>query len=57
MGAVDRLAAAQTHLLVRGIMLKGNVLQDLWPQIRPIVAFMLAVIAVGLGFYPRTLDR
>jgi ABC-2 type transport system permease protein len=47
-----------THflLLVRGIMLKGNVLADLWPQIWPIVAFMLAVIAVGLGFYKRTLD-
>ena len=47
-----------THflVLVRGIMLKGNVLQDLWPQIWPIVAFMLAVIAVGLGFYRRTLD-
>ena len=47
-----------THflVLVRGIMLKGNVLQDLWPQIWPIVAFMLAVIAIGLGFYRRTLD-
>jgi ABC-2 type transport system permease protein len=47
-----------THflVLVRGIMLKGNVLQDLWPQIWPIVAFMLTVIAIGLGFYRRTLD-
>ena len=47
-----------THflVLVRGIMLKGNVLQDLWPQIWPIVTFMLAVIAIGLGFYRRTLD-
>jgi ABC-2 type transport system permease protein len=47
-----------THflVLVRGIMLKGNVLQDLWPQIWPIVAFMLAVIAIGLAFYRRTLD-
>ena len=47
-----------THflVLVRGIMLKGNALQDLWPQIWPIVVFMLAVIAIGLGFYRRTLD-
>ena len=47
-----------THflVLVRGIMLKGNVLQNLWQQIWPIVAPMLAVIAIGLGFYRRTLD-
>jgi len=54
----ERAALALTHflVLVRGIMLKGNVLQNLWQQIWPIVAFMLAVIAIGLGFYRRTLD-
>jgi ABC-2 type transport system permease protein len=47
-----------THflVLVRGIMLKGNVAADLWPQIWPIFAFMLIVILIGLGFYKRTLD-
>ena len=47
-----------THflVLVRGIMLKGNVLADLWPQLWPIAAFMLVVIAIGLAFYKRTLD-
>jgi len=47
-----------THflVLVRGIMLKGNELAELWPQIWPIVAFMLAVIVLGLRFYKRTLD-
>jgi ABC-2 type transport system permease protein len=47
-----------THflVLVRGIMLKGNGLVELAPQIWPIVAFMVAVILVGLGFYRRTLD-
>jgi ABC-2 type transport system permease protein len=47
-----------THflVLVRGIMLKGNVLADLWPQLWPIAAFMLVVIGIGLGFYRRTLD-
>jgi ABC-2 type transport system permease protein len=47
-----------THflLLVRGIMLKGNGLADLIPQIWPILAFMLVVIAIGLRFYKRTLD-
>jgi ABC-2 type transport system permease protein len=47
-----------THflLLVRGIMLKGNGFLDLIPQIWPILAFMLVVILIGLGFYKRTLD-
>jgi len=47
-----------THflVLVRGIMLKGNELGELWPHIWPIVAFMLAVILLGLRFYKRTLD-
>jgi ABC-2 type transport system permease protein len=47
-----------THflLLVRGIMLKGNTLLDLWPQIWPILVFMLVVIGIGLRFYKRTLD-
>jgi len=47
-----------THflVLVRGIMLKGNELHELWPQIWPILAFMLVVIAIGLRFYKRTLD-
>ena len=47
-----------THflLLVRGIMLKGNDFLDLIPQIWPILAFMLVVILIGLGFYKRTLD-
>ena len=47
-----------THflLLVRGIMLKGNGLLDLWPQIWPILAFMAVVILIWLRFYKRTLD-
>ena len=47
-----------THFLqlVRGIMLKGNGFMDLWPQMWPILVFMLAVIGVGLRFYKRTLD-
>jgi len=47
-----------THFvrLVRGIMLKGNEVAQLWPDIWPLFAFMLAVILVGLRFYKRTLD-
>ena len=42
--------------LVRGIMLKGNALAELWPDIWPILAFMAAMIALGLLVYRRTLD-
>lgn len=47
-----------THflVLVRGILLKGSTLRELWPQVWPIIAFMLTVIGVGLGLYRKTLD-
>jgi ABC-2 type transport system permease protein len=47
-----------THFLhlVRGIMLKGNTLAELWPNIWPIVAFMAVMIGLGLLVYRRTLD-
>jgi len=47
-----------THflVLVRGIMLKGNGLAEVAPQIWPILAFMAVVILIGLRFYKRTLD-
>ena len=47
-----------THflLLLRRVLLKGSPLHELWPQIWPIVVFMLVVIAIGLQFYRRTLD-
>jgi len=47
-----------THflLLVRGILLKGNGLEMLWPHIWPIIAFMVVVLGVGLKTFRRTLD-
>jgi ABC-2 type transport system permease protein len=47
-----------THflLLVRGVMLKGSALHDVWPHMWPIALFMLVVILIGLRFYKRTLD-
>jgi len=47
-----------THFLhlVRGIMLKGNTLAELWPNIWPILAFMAVILALGLLVYRRTLD-
>ena len=47
-----------THFLAlaRGILLKGNGLESLWPHIWPILVFMGAVLAIGLKTYRRTLD-
>jgi ABC-2 type transport system permease protein len=47
-----------THFLriVRGILLKGNSFTEVWPNIWPILVFMLAVIGLGLGVYRKTLD-
>ena len=47
-----------THFLrlVRGIMLKGSGVADLWPDVWPILAFLAAAIALGLAVYRKTLD-
>ena len=47
-----------THflILVRGILLKGNGVGMLWDQIWPILAFMAAVLGIGLKTFRRTLD-
>jgi ABC-2 type transport system permease protein len=47
-----------THFLrlVRDILLKGNGIHEIWPSVWPLVLYMLAVIAIGLKVYRRTLD-
>ena len=47
-----------THFvrLVRGILLKGNGWMELWPNVWPLLLFTLAVMAVGLKLYRKTLD-
>jgi ABC-2 type transport system permease protein len=47
-----------THflLLSRGILLKGNGVYELWPQVWPILLFMAVVMVVGLRVYRRTVD-
>jgi ABC-2 type transport system permease protein len=47
-----------THFLIlaRGILLKGNGIYELWPQVWPILLFMAVVLALGLRVYKRTLD-
>jgi len=47
-----------THflLLVRGILLKGNGIDMIWPHTWPILLFMGAVLAFGLKTFRKTLD-
>ncbi|MFX3658279.1 MAG: ABC transporter permease [bacterium] len=47
-----------THFLalVRGILLKGSGIAELWPQLWPILLFTAVVMGVGLKVYRRTLD-
>jgi len=41
---------------VRGIMLKGSGLVELFGDVWPLLAFMLAAITIALMRYRRTLD-
>jgi len=47
-----------THFLriVRGIMLKGNTLAEIWPHLWPLLLFTLVVLGVGLKRFRKTLD-
>jgi len=47
-----------THFLriVRGLLLKGNAMADVLPETWPIVAFMAAVLLIGLRTFRSTLD-
>jgi ABC-2 type transport system permease protein len=47
-----------THFLrvVRGILLKGNGWIELWPNIWPLIAFTVIVMAFAVIFYRKTLD-
>ena len=52
----DKLPLKHFLVLVRGILLKGIGIGELWPAVWPIVAFMVVVTGIGLVFYRRTLD-
>jgi ABC-2 type transport system permease protein len=47
-----------THFMriTRGIMLKGNGLAESWPDLWPLLLFMLLVMGIGLLRFRRTLD-
>jgi len=47
-----------THYLrlVRGVLLKGNGLTEIWPNLWPIALFLVVVLTVGVKRYRQTLD-
>jgi ABC-2 type transport system permease protein len=47
-----------THYLrlVRGVLLKGNGLVEIWPNLWPIALFLVVVLTVGVKRYRQTLD-
>ena len=47
-----------THFvrIVRGIMLKGNGIAFIWPNVWPILLFTLVVLGIGIKRFRRTLD-
>jgi len=47
-----------THFLriVRGILLKGNGLTQIWPELWPIVVFLVVMLSFGIKRYRQTLD-
>ena len=47
-----------THFLriVRGVMLKGNGFAEAWPNLWPLLLFLLAVATLAVARYQRTLD-
>jgi ABC-2 type transport system permease protein len=47
-----------THFLriVRGILLKGNGLPQIWPELWPIGLFVVVMLGLGLKRYRQTLD-
>lgn len=42
--------------IVRGVMLKGNNFQEIWPHIWPLLLFMTALTIVTIKVYRKTLD-
>ena len=47
-----------THFLkiVRGILLKGNGVFEIWPELWPILLFMVGALIIGIKRYRQTLD-
>jgi len=42
--------------IVRGIMLKGNGIGEIWPETWPLLIFLLAATIIAIKFYRKTID-
>jgi ABC-2 type transport system permease protein len=40
----------------RGILLKGNGLAEIWPNLWPLFIFMIVITAIAMKRYRKTLD-
>ncbi len=56
MGRASCFPTTHAMRIVRGMLLKGNDLSDIVPELWPIVAFTLVVVAIAVWFYRETLD-
>jgi ABC-2 type transport system permease protein len=54
--AGEVLPATHTIRIVRGLLLKGNHMPEIVPEVWPIAIFTLAVVVIAVWFYRETLD-
>lgn len=52
----DIFPATHAIRIVRGVLLKGNAVTDIMPDIWPMALFTLVVVAIGAWLYRETLD-
>jgi ABC-2 type transport system permease protein len=55
-GIGNALPATYFIRIVRGILLKGNSFSELWPNLWPLMIFMVVVSVLAMKLYKRTLD-
>ena len=42
--------------LIRGIFLKGSYFEDIWPNLWPMLLFIVVIMVIAVVFYRKTLD-